>query len=150
MHQKKSRNDLIYLNNAASSWPKPEEVLTSVQEVLRAPYLEPGRTTLEGEISYPDEARDELSSFFNTRDPDQYVFTKNATDSLNILIHGFAAGQRDPFHVITTELEHNSVIRPLKSLEREGKISLSVIIPDDSGHISPYLRKLPRKPGSRL
>jgi len=137
VHQKKSPADLIYLNNAASTWPKPEEVLSYVQEAIRAPYLEPGRTTLEGEIAYPDEARVELASFFRTGDPDEYVFTRNATDSLNILIHGFAAGQTHPFHVITTELEHNSVIRPLKALERAGKISLSVIQAGDNGHINP-------------
>jgi selenocysteine lyase/cysteine desulfurase len=133
----KNRSDLIYLNNAASTWPKPDAVLTYVQEAILAPYLEPGRTTLEGEIDYPKEARLELSSFFRTDDPDRYVFTRNATDSLNILIHGFAAGQADPFHVITTDLEHNSVIRPLKALEREGKISLSVIPAGDDGHIHP-------------
>jgi cysteine desulfurase / selenocysteine lyase len=137
VHQKKSRKDIIYLNNAATTWPKPEDVLTYVQEVIRAPYLEPGRTTFEGEISYPDEAREELASFFRTGDPDQYIFSSNATDSLNILIHGFAAGQIDPFHVITTELEHNSVIRPLKALERAGKITLSVIPAGDDGHIHP-------------
>lgn len=137
MHQKKCLDDLIYLNNAASTWPKPGEVLAYVQEVMKAPYLEPGRTTLEGEICYPDEGRMELSSFFGTKDPDQYVFTKNATDSLNMLIHGFAAGQTDPFHVITTELEHNSVIRPLKSLEKAGKISLTIIPAGSGGHINP-------------
>lgn len=136
MHQKKSRSDLIYLNNAASTWPKPPEVLSYVQEVIEAPYLEPGRTTLEGEICYPDEGREELASFFGTRDPDNYVFTGNATDSLNILIHGFASGQREPFHVVTTELEHNSVIRPLKALEHAGTISLTVIPVDNDGHIN--------------
>lgn len=137
MIKKKDRSDLIYLNNAASTWPKPEEILCYVQEAIRAPYLEPGRTTLEGEISYPGEAREELASFFYTNDPDQYVFTKNATDSLNILIHGFTARQSDPFHVITTELEHNSVIRPLRTLEQRGKISLSVIPSRDNGYLHP-------------
>jgi selenocysteine lyase/cysteine desulfurase len=54
------------------------------------------------------------------------VFTQNATDSLNLLIHGFAKRVGDPFHTITTELEHNSVLRPLCTLEREGTITLSV------------------------
>lgn len=137
MRHTKSREDLIYLNNAASTWPKPKEVLSYVRDTIAAPYLEPGRTTLEGEISYPDEGREELASFFGTRDPDQYVFSRNATDSLNILIHGFAASQPRPFHVITSEFEHNSVIRPLKSLEQKGKISLSVILADETGHILP-------------
>lgn len=135
MTQQKERSALIYLNNAASTWPKPKEVIWYVQDAIQAPYLEPGRTTLEAETCYPEEGRDELASFFNTRDPDQYVFTRNATDSLNILIHGFAAGLNSSFHVITTELEHNSVIRPLKALEKTGKISLTVIPSDDCGHI---------------
>jgi cysteine desulfurase family protein len=133
---KKSRTDLIYLNNAASTWPKPDEVLTYVQDAVAAPYIEPGRTTLEGEVCYPEECREELALFFKTQDSNQFVFSRNATDSLNILIHGFAASQKESFHVITTELEHNSVIRPLKTLERAGKISLSIASSSHNGHIS--------------
>lgn len=131
--------DLIYLNNAATTWPKPESVLEAVSEVIHAPYLESGRTTLEGLIPYPEEGREELAVFFHTRVPAEYCFTSNATDSLNILIHGFAAGMKGPFHVITTELEHNAVIRPLMALQKAGKISMSVIPVDQSGHISPDL-----------
>lgn len=133
----KDYRSLIYLNNAATTWPKPECVLEVVSEVIRTPYLESGRTTLEGLIPYPEEGREELASFFHTRDPTEYVFTSNATDSLNILIHGFAAGINTSFHVITTELEHNAVIRPLMALQKTGKISLTVLEADESGHISP-------------
>ncbi|HWQ64185.1 MAG TPA: aminotransferase class V-fold PLP-dependent enzyme [Methanospirillum sp.] len=131
--------DLIYLNNAASTWPKPPCVLDAVAQASSLPYLESGRTTLEGLISYPDEGRGALASFFHTGDPHEWIFTSNATDSLNILIHGFAAGKKSPFHVITTELEHNSVIRPLLALKKAGKISLSIIPADSGGHIQPDL-----------
>jgi len=133
----KDTQDLIYLNNAATTWPKPECVLDAVSKAILTPYLESGRTTLEEMISYPDEGREELAAFFHTRQPDEYVFTSNATDSLNILIHGFAAGKEIPFHVITTELEHNAVIRPLMALQKSKKISLTVIPVDESGHINP-------------
>ncbi|WP_319579696.1 aminotransferase class V-fold PLP-dependent enzyme [uncultured Methanospirillum sp.] len=135
--QQANLRDLIYLNNAASTWPKPACVLDAVSEASRLPYLESGRTTLEGQVSYPDEGREALASFFHTNEPGEYVFTSNATDSLNILIHGFAASHASPFHVITTELEHNSVIRPLLSLKKAGKISLTIVPVDSGGHIHP-------------
>lgn len=142
--------DLIYLNNAASTWPKPSCVLDAVAEASSLPYLESGRTTLEGLISYPDEGRNVLATFFQTDDPSEWVFTSNATDSLNILIHGFAAGVHTSFHVITTELEHNSVIRPLLALKKAGKISLSVIPADSAGHIEPDLIREAITPETRL
>lgn len=128
---------LIYLNNAASTWPKPACVLNAVAQAASLPYLESGRTTLEGLVSYPDEGREALSSFFHSGDPSEWVFTSNATDSLNILIHGFAASHDSPFHVITTEFEHNAVIRPLLSLKKAGKISLTIVPADSCGNISP-------------
>jgi cysteine desulfurase family protein len=119
--------DLVYLNNAATTWPKPAEVLQEVSECLRQPLHEPGRTTVNGSLDYPSAAREALAAFFHAGPPEHYVFTQNATDSLNLLIHGFAKKNSMPFHAITTELEHNSVIRPLTSLEQEGAITLSVV-----------------------
>ncbi|WP_245926552.1 aminotransferase class V-fold PLP-dependent enzyme [Methanospirillum lacunae] len=142
--------NLVYLNNAASTWPKPPCVLDAVAQSSSLPYLESGRTTLEGLISYPDEGRKALSSFFQTDDPSEWVFTSNATDSLNILIHGFATGLNTPFHVITTELEHNSVIRPLLTLKKAEKISLSIIPADSGGHINPDLIREAITPETRL
>jgi cysteine desulfurase family protein len=118
---------LIYLNNAATTWPKPPEVLQEVTECLSRPLHEAGRTMGNGFIDYPSSAREALATFFHAGPPDHFVFTQNATDSLNLLIHGFVKKTGMPFHTITTELEHNSVLRPLTTLEKEGTITLSVV-----------------------
>jgi cysteine desulfurase family protein len=118
---------LIYLNNAATTWPKPDVVLNEVAHCLRQPLHEPGRTTGNGSIDYPSAAREALAGFFHAGPPEHFVFTQNATDSLNLLVHGFVKKSGMPFHTITTELEHNSVLRPLTSLEQDGAIRLSVV-----------------------
>ena len=118
---------LIYLNNAATTWPKPAEVLEEVAECLRQPLHEPGRTTGNGSLDYPSVAREALAAFFHAGPPENFVFTQNATDSLNLLIHGFAKKTGLPFHAITTGLEHNSVLRPLTALEQDRTIRLTVV-----------------------
>ncbi len=118
---------LIYLNNAATTWPKPAEVLGEVARCLRQPLHEPGRTTGNGSMDYPSAAREALAAFFHAGPPEHFIFTQNATDSLNLLVHGFAKKMGTPFHAITTELEHNSVLRPLTALEQDGVIRLSVV-----------------------
>ena len=117
---------LIYLNNAATSWPKPPEVIEEVAACVNMPLHEPGRTTGNGSVDYPSAAREALAAFFHAGPPEHYIFTQNATDALNLLIHGFVKKTGVPFHAITTELDHNSVLRPLTTLEQEGAISLSV------------------------
>ena len=118
---------LIYLNNAATTWPKPSEVLEEVANCLRQPLHEPGRTTGNGSMDYPSAAREALAAFFHSGPAENFIFTQNATDSLNLLIHGFVKKTGMQFHAITTELEHNSVSRPLTTLEQEGAITLSVV-----------------------
>ena len=124
---KSDQPNLIYLNNAATSWPKPPAVLEEVAACLRMPLYEPGRTTGNGSIDYPSAAREALAAFFHADPLEHYIFTQNATDALNLLIHGFVKKTKVPFHAITTELDHNSVLRPLTSLEQEGRIRLSVV-----------------------
>jgi len=118
---------VVYLNNAATTWPKPPQVLEEVAACLRLPVHEAGRTTGTGSTDYPSAAREALAAFFHAGPPEHFVFTQNATDSLNLLIHGFVKKTGKPFHTITTELEHNSVLRPLTTLEHDGAISLSVV-----------------------
>jgi cysteine desulfurase / selenocysteine lyase len=122
-----AQHSLIYLNNAATTWPKPAEVLEEVAQCLRRPLHEPGRTTGQGSVDYPSAAREALAAFFHAGPPEYFVFTQNATDALNLLIHGFVKKTGSPFHTITTELEHNSVLRPLTALKQEGAITLSVV-----------------------
>jgi cysteine desulfurase family protein len=125
--QKDEQNPLIYLNNAATTWPKPDAVLEEVTQCLRQPLHEPGRTTGNGSRDYPSAAREALAAFFHAGPAEHFVFCQNATDSLNLLIHGFAEKSRMPFHTITTELEHNSVLRPLTALEKDGITRLTVV-----------------------
>jgi cysteine desulfurase family protein len=127
---------LIYMNNAATTWPKPPQVMEEVTRSLSLPYFEEGRSTLGGQRDYPRETRDLLAEFFRAGPQEHFVFTQNATDSLNMAIHGFLHQLGKPCHAITTELEHNSVLRPLRTLEREGKISLTIIPFDHAGHVS--------------
>ena len=91
------------------------------------PLHEAGRTTGNGSMDYPSAAREALAAFFHAGPPEHYIFTQNATDALNILIHGLVKKSGVPFHAITTELDHNSVLRPLTTLEQEGAIRLSVV-----------------------
>jgi cysteine desulfurase family protein len=118
---------LIYLNNAATTWPKPNEVLREVARCLNLPLHEPGRTTGNGSTDYPSAAREALAALFHAGSSEHFIFTQNATDALNILIHGYVKKTGEPFHAVTTELEHNSVLRPLTTLEQDGAVTLSVV-----------------------
>jgi selenocysteine lyase/cysteine desulfurase len=134
-HPEEGEPPLIYLNNAATSWPKPHEVLAEVARCLQVPFFEHGRSTAGGATDYPSATREALADLFHAEEPDLFIFTQSATDSLNLLIHGFAKNEKTPFHAITTELEHNSVLRPLHTLAGEGRLSLSVI-PFEDGFVT--------------
>ncbi|MFA4825631.1 MAG: aminotransferase class V-fold PLP-dependent enzyme [Methanoregula sp.] len=140
---------LIYLNNAATSWPKPPEVLAEVDRCLQTPFFESGRSTAGGAMDYPSATRDALAVFFHAEEPDHFIFTQGATDSLNLLIHGFVKNQNTPFHAITTELEHNSVLRPLHTLEGEGRLTLS-LLPFHDGRVTLQEIKKTICPDTRL
>jgi cysteine desulfurase / selenocysteine lyase len=140
---------LIYLNNAATSWPKPPEVLTEINRCLQVPFFEHGRSTSGGASDYPSVTREALAGFFHAEKPDHFIFTQSATDALNTLIHGFMKKHGQPFHAITTELEHNSVLRPLTTLEHDGRLSLSIIPFKDAQVSLDDIRKAIR-PDTRL
>lgn len=124
----------IYLNNAATSWPKPDSVIKAISDNLLSLPGESGRSTDELTRDPIQEARETVAGFFQCKDPDHLIFTSGATQSLNMLIHGFTAAQSKPFHVITTDLDHNSVLRPLTTLADQNLIELS-IIPSLKGYI---------------
>jgi cysteine desulfurase family protein len=127
---------IIYMNNAATTWPKPPEVMEEVKRSLSLPPFEEGRSTLGGQTDYPGETRGLLAEFLRAGPPEHFIFTQNATDSLNMAIHGFLHHLGETCHVITTGLEHNSVLRPLRTLEREGRITLTVVPFDDAGYVT--------------
>jgi cysteine desulfurase family protein len=144
-----SETGIIYLNNAATTWPKPKEVLEEVERCLRMPVLEAGRTTGTGSFDYPSATRKSLSEFFHAGPAENFVFTANATDALNTLIHGFVRKNGTPFHAITTELEHNSVLRPLTALQQEGEVTLSVLPFEENRVTLSHVKKAVR-PETRL
>ena len=111
---------VIYLDNAASSWPKPEATWQAMEHFMRSIGANPGRSghrlSIEaGRILI--ETREALARLFHVDDPLRICFAKNATEALNIVIHGtLQSGD----HGITTSMEHNSVMRPLRALEKKG------------------------------
>lgn len=127
---------MIYLDNASTTFPKPEEVITSIEKALREGYGNPGRSAgMSGKVNnILGETRELISEFINAPEKDRIIFTYSATDSLNLAIKGFL---KEGQHVITTELEHNSVLRPLKFLEISGVIELTIVEADETGRIQP-------------
>ena len=110
---------MIYLDNAATSFRKPEEVLEAVMEAMRHSG-KASRGTLSAALSASQsvsEARRRLAAFFHCERADHVIFTQNSTEALNIALYGLLSPGE---HVITTDLEHNSVLRPLYDLESRG------------------------------
>jgi cysteine desulfurase family protein len=116
---------MIYLDNAATTFPKPEEVYRGMDEFARHSAANPGRgghrRAVEAEAMI-EETRRLLARLLNADRPERIVFGHNATDGLNMAIKGVL---RPGDHVITSVLEHNSVSRPLNRLEQEGAIALT-------------------------
>jgi cysteine desulfurase / selenocysteine lyase len=126
---------VIYLDNAATSWPKPEIVYETLGSFLRESGANPGRSghrmaaRAAGTI---DRTRNQLAALFNASSPDHVIFTFNATDALNLAIKGILnAGE----HAISTVMEHNSVRRPLRALEIKG-VATTKISADAEGFVS--------------
>jgi cysteine desulfurase family protein len=127
---------MIYLDNAATSWPKPPQVKEAMNRFIEEIGANPGRSghflSIEAaRIIY--EAREALSVLFHSKDSSRIVFTLNATESINLALKGLLK-PRD--HVITSSMEHNSVMRPLRDLEEKG-IELSIIPCSNEGMMDP-------------
>ena len=115
----------IYLNNAATSFPKPESVNKAVIEYIQSLPFHSKRAGYKFHPQDPIEtARVNIAKFFNIANPNRLIFTSGATESLSLAIFGLDLTGK---HVVTTAIEHNSVLRPLKTLEREEKITLTVV-----------------------
>lgn len=140
---------MIYLDNAATSWPKPEPVYEALGNFLRTAGANPGRAGHRMAVAAAESiarTRRQIATLINAELPDRVVFTHNATDSLNLAIHGLL-GPGD--HAITTSMEHNSVIRPLRALERQG-MSLTVVAADHFGVVDPAAVEAALRPETRL
>jgi cysteine desulfurase family protein len=127
---------MIYLNNSATSFPKPKTVVDSITGYLNSipftPYRS-GRTQCNNDII--SNCRKNISELFGITLNNQVIFTSGATESLNLAIKGLDYSQKN--HVVTTNIEHNSVLRPLKHLESEGIINFSIVDCDETGIVSP-------------
>lgn len=126
----------IYFDNAATSWPKPEEMLLAMEHYQRVIGGSPGRSGHRQSIEAGRiimEARISLARLFHIDDPLRLVFTKNATEALNLAIAGLLSPGD---HVITSGMEHNAVMRPLRVLESQG-CSLSVAPCSSKGELDP-------------
>ena len=135
---------MIYLDNAATSFPKPQTVHEGASRFLHTLGANPGRgghRLAVGASHVVEETRLALARFVNAGDtPERLVFTLNCTDALNIAIKGFVRGVRRGSgvpHVVTSHAEHNSVSRPLEQLARDGHVTLTRVAQDGSGHVAP-------------
>ena len=111
---------MIYLDNGATSYPKPRIMLAAMEECILRYCGNPGRSGHQMSMRTGEEvyhARRKLAAFFGVEKAEQIVFTKNTTEAINLGLKGIL---RPGDHVITTSMEHNSVLRPLKTLEKSG------------------------------
>jgi cysteine desulfurase family protein len=141
---------MIYLDYAATSWPKPPEVLRAMSDYLEFAGGNPGRSghrlsIAAGRIVF--EARQTIATLFNVADPMRVIFTPNVTYALNLAMYGLLQpGDR----VVTTSMEHNSVMRPLRALERDGGIQLVVVACAADGRLDLEAMRRAILPGTRL
>ncbi len=127
----------IYLDNAATSFPKPPEVAKAVYEYMMHNGATAGRGAYERAMEADGlvyETRKLLAGLFHFNDPKKVIFTSNVTESLNLAMNGILK-QGD--HVVTSSLEHNAVWRCLKTLERDRGISISTIEATREGFTNP-------------
>ena len=134
---KNAMENLVYLDNSATSFPKPDEVYDFMFDFYKKYGVSPGRSGYDmgkivEELVYS--TRKMLTKFFNGTDPTRLTFSYNASDSLNMIINGVL---KTGDHVITSHLEHNSVLRPLYHKERDAVINVTYIPFDDQGYINP-------------
>jgi cysteine desulfurase/selenocysteine lyase len=138
---------LIYLDNAATTFPKPPSVKAGVMEWLEQGTGSPGRGHPHKAEQQLKQIRKDLALFFGLKEEWRLIFTYSTTDALNLAIKGFVK-QGD--HVLISAVEHNSVVRPLRHLEQEGIITLDIVACDEKGVINQSQLWEAFTPGTRL
>jgi len=127
---------MIYFDNTATSWPKPPGVVEAMVHFMNEVGANPGRSghrlSVEAGRTVYD-AREVMAELFNAPDPLRVVFCLNATEALNLALQGLL---RPGDHVITSSMEHNSVMRPLRALERRG-VEVTVVRCLTEGFLDP-------------
>ena len=132
-------SSLIYLDNAATAFPKPDRVIDYMASFYRRYGVNPGRSGYDLSVEAGlviDETRQRLDAFFNNpaNDRNRLMFASNASDALNMIIQGLC---RPGDHVVSTQLEHNSVLRPLYVMEQDGIITHELVPFDGQGFVDP-------------
>lgn len=130
-------SQLIYLDNSATTFPKPDVVYDYMCSFYRTHGVNPGRSGFDAAIETEEvvfNTRKLLTELFNGNDPNRLTFSYNASDSLNMILQGLAV-KGD--HVVTTNLEHNSVLRPLYHLAMDGIIEVDYAPFDANGYVHP-------------
>lgn len=127
---------MIYFDNAATGWPKPPAVARAMIRFLEEVGANPGRAAHQraieaGRVVYG--AREAVADLFHAPDPLRVVFGANVTEALNLVLRGYP---RPGHHVITSSMEHNSVMRPLRALEDQG-VELTVVPCSREGFLEP-------------
>lgn len=126
---------MIYLDNAATTFPKPEKVYEAINSAMREYGANPGRSGHKLALQAARaiyETRELLCKLFNIDNPMNIIFTYNGTDGLNLAIKGLL---KPGDHVITTSMEHNSVLRPLKAMEKVG-VRTTIVQCDETGAVA--------------
>jgi cysteine desulfurase family protein len=126
---------MIYLDNAATSFPKPSAVYEEVLNCMRNYAASPGRGSYDMSIKAAlkiMETREEICKLFNIPSPFNLIFTGNSTEALNIGIKGVL---KKGDHVISTVIEHNSVLRPLHSMSKSG-VEVTLVNVDKAGYVN--------------
>jgi len=130
-------NHQIYLDNSATSFPKPDVVYEFMCNFYKSHGVSPGRSGFDAAIETEEvvhETRKMLTRLFNGDDPNHLTFSYNASDSLNMVLQGLI---RSGDHVITTKLEHNSVLRPLYHLSMDRAVEITHVSFDKHGYVDP-------------
>ena len=139
-------NDITYLDNAATSWPKPDEVGAAMLDFLATKAGNPGRGghTLSRRASQVlEDAREKLAKLINAPCTKRLVLTHGCTDALNLAIHGVLQGamrnccDETQFHVVTTAIEHNAVLRTIECYAASNLIEVTTVACDQQGYIHP-------------
>ncbi|MBR5287173.1 MAG: aminotransferase class V-fold PLP-dependent enzyme [Clostridia bacterium] len=141
---------MIYLDNAATSFPKPAGVARAMTQALENSGANPGRAghalaLRAGRIV--ENCREALAGMLGEGDVSRVAFALNTTDALNMAIHGVI---RSGDHVVSTLIEHNSILRPLSELSRSGVITLTLVPPAPDGTIEPQAIAAALTPRTRL
>jgi len=154
-----NEHDRVYLDNAATSFPKPRRVHEAMVRYARSVGASPGRGGSRQALeagSCVHAAREAIASLLGAGTPQNIVFTLNATDALNLAIKGIVAERRRsspdrPVHLVTTAMDHNSVLRPYNKLSEDGQVRWTCVPADpETGRVDPASVRAAIEPSTAL